>query len=264
VTVPGVIGFTLDNAKLAIEQVGLVFSTTETDMTKTVASEVPLGGTQVAAGSTVTVTAGVTPPPPVGGPIARADLFDANGNLVQSLSSGGLTPDNLARLQAARDALSEVLGDGIKRDPFLSDKKVAAALQSAMTTQGHGVEAAKVLGDGDAHPMLMRITKRHMQRTAEGQKLLKDYNNGAPAPGWLQNFLNWLIKNGPALMQFIQMIMKMFGLGDVPDLPPDAAPAPVPAKTGVLLPPTKPGGIQWIETRDGLYPIPNVEWTSKL
>ncbi len=138
-------------------------------------------------------------------------------------SSGGeFTPAQIQAILAAQDkanaAFDELLGGPVPAAPltpgFIGDKKVAATLLDAATRQGHGAEASLIAGHQRAHHLLMLRTHAKMTRDPVGQKLLAEYKtNGGPTSGWLINLLNWFITNGPALMNLIMMILKMFGLG---------------------------------------------------
>lgn len=229
VTVPGVIGFTLANAKTAIEQAGLVFSTTETDLTRAVTSEVPVGGTQVAAGSTVTVSAGVTPPPAPGDIVVTIPAGTPPGNYT---IGSGLTPDNMAVLQAIQDAIAEMLGQQAQNDPppgWMRDKEVMGVFGKSMEKAGHGADFAKVQKHPLANHLMMRNLHRNMTKDAEGRALLAQYKAGALPVGWLTNLLDWFIKNGPALIDLIMQIMKLFGFAE--------APTPWPPVYAVVSPP---------------------------
>lgn len=222
VAVPGVIGSTLANAKLQIEVAGLVFSTLETDLTKTVASSSPVGGTLVSPGTIVTCSASVTPPPPPspGDIVVTIPAGTAPGNYT---ITGGLTPDNMAVLQAIQDAIAEMLGQQAQNDPpagWMRDKEVMGTFGKSMEKAGHGGDFVKVQKHPLANRWMMRNLHRNMTKDAEGRKLLAEY---AAAPtnekgektlpvGWLTNLLDWFIKNGPALIALIQTIMKLFGL----------------------------------------------------
>jgi Hom_end-associated Hint len=127
--------------------------------------------------------------------------------------------DLAAKAQAIIDALGTpqpppVVPDLLPAAGWLRDTRIADQLATAMTKNGAtaATDYAKVRQHRVAHDALMLGVHHKLASDAQGKALLADYSNGQLPAGWLTNLLNWFITNGPALLNLIQEIMKMFGL----------------------------------------------------
>lgn len=160
------------------------------------------------------------PPDPTGGITIQIPPGTAPGTYV--IGGGGpspLTDGEKAQLNALVAKVTG--GTPTPPDPeppasWNNDSgKILAQLGKAMRQKGgaDGETAASLLEKNpDGHPVLARMLHRRLNRDADGQKLLAEYAAHGATPGWLTNLLDWLIKNGPALLAFIQTILKLFGL----------------------------------------------------
>jgi hypothetical protein len=219
VAVPNLTGAMFADAKALCAAVGLSCNLAAgSDPTQPIASQTPAPGSQVASGAAVTVMTGVVPIPP-----------DPSGDIVVTIKSGSppgpyiaISDANAAALRAKLAEIDAILNSGATPDRpppirppdgWEDDAAIMSQLGKAMAKQGMDAAKFKALGDKGGHPVVARLVYHKMRTDPAGAKIIRDYKPGALPVGWLQNLLDWFIKNGPALLNLVMEIMKLFGLG---------------------------------------------------
>ena len=218
VAVPSVLTQTYAAASKTLTDAGLMVSPATADPLATVTAQIPVAGTKVPSGSTVTLTLGIGPPPPTGDIVVTIPAGTPAGTY--TIGGGSLSADDLAALTQAEDSLAGVLNKFGASGSFYTDPELAAQLKSSIGDKSNG-KYAIVAGNRIGHRIFLRMLHHRMSRTFDGQTLLASYRAGALPPGWLQNFGDWLLKNFPQILQDIMAVLKLFGIGEaiVPERP---------------------------------------------
>jgi hypothetical protein len=221
VAVPNVIGKTLSDAETSLSALNLTFYIQGgNDPSSIVIAQVPAAGKVVQSGSNVTLTVGVTPPAgdivvtiPSGTTPGSYTIGSTAGNVVGTITIGGTTY-NITE-QGGGDTSIPVPANPPRG--WLSDPDIAGAFMAAIKAKG-GPDAervyAKVTTSDEDHPLFMRLAYSRMKRSAEGRRLINEYNQGrkpggALPPGFLQNLADFLVKIMPLILE----VLKIFGLG---------------------------------------------------
>ncbi len=217
VGVPSVVGSNFAAAKASCAAVGLSCDLASGDPAMPVNSQTPAAGSQVASGSTVTVTTGVTPPNPP----------DPSGDIVVRIPAGSaagpyiaISEADAATIKKNQDEINAILsgaGGGNAPTPvvalppgFTADDRLPAKLAEVLRSKGHPLLARRLERESESHPLVAKRMYERMAKDPAGRKLLSEYKSGQSLPpGWLMQWADWILKNLPAILA---ILLPLFGL----------------------------------------------------